>query len=161
MAEPQHFWYPIIPVQVLRVNREEIPAREGAPRRVEDVQRLMDKLAKFTKALVHGPDVGRLLAGLLERCACELTQLLVLGWFRERVFTIVGDRNPERSFDVIDDGGLRGQPREARTLRERAGRQGPGAKYKSVKPPQPKVRSFAEIAKTPFLVDSSVVPRSL
>lgn len=65
MTQPQSLRYPIIPVQVLRVNGQEVPRREWVPWRVEYIQRLMNQFTELAEALVDGSNIGRLLARTL------------------------------------------------------------------------------------------------
>lgn len=70
VPQPQNDRDTVVPVQVLRVDTEQVPAREPTARRVQYVQRLVYQLAKLAEALVHGPHVGRLLARALQGNTC-------------------------------------------------------------------------------------------
>lgn len=67
MAKSQHLGDPVIPVEVLGVNVEQVAASQRPPRRVQNVQALMDKLAQLTEALVYRAHVGWLLGAALQR----------------------------------------------------------------------------------------------
>ena len=69
MPQPENFWYPVVPVEVLRVDAQQFPRRQRLARRVQYVQRLVYELAQLAEALVHGPHVGRLLVRSLQRRA--------------------------------------------------------------------------------------------
>lgn len=62
MAQSQHLWYSVIPVEILGVDAQKVTAGQRSSWGVEDIETLVDKLTQFTKALVHRPDVGRLLS---------------------------------------------------------------------------------------------------
>ena len=53
VAQPQDLGDLVVPVQVLRVNLEQVPTGEWSARRMEYVQRLVNKLAELAEALVH------------------------------------------------------------------------------------------------------------
>lgn len=53
MAQPQHFGYPVVPVQVLRINVQEVPGSKGPSWGMEDVEGLVDELTQLAKALVY------------------------------------------------------------------------------------------------------------
>lgn len=61
MTQSEDFRYPVIPVQVLGVDAEEVTAGQRPAWRVEYVEALMYKLTQFAKTLVNGPNIGRLL----------------------------------------------------------------------------------------------------
>lgn len=67
MAETEDFRYSIVPVQILGIDVEEISRGQGVTRRVEDIERLVDKLTQLAKAFVDRSDVGRLCARSLKR----------------------------------------------------------------------------------------------
>lgn len=75
MSKPQNLRYPIVPIQVLCVYLEQIPAGKRPARGVKDVQRLVYKLAQLAKAFVHRPNVRWLFARLVQRSAWTTRQI--------------------------------------------------------------------------------------
>lgn len=69
VAQAEGPGYPVVPVEVLGINIEQIAGGQGLARRVQNVEGLVDQLAQLTKALVNGSDVGWLLARSLQRGA--------------------------------------------------------------------------------------------
>lgn len=83
VPQPQNDRDAVVPVQVLRVDAQQVPARQRAARRVQDVQRLVHQLAQLAETLVHGPHVGRLLARALKGDACAMCEVkFQSGWGR-------------------------------------------------------------------------------
>lgn len=56
----------VVPVEELCVDAEQFTTGYWAAWRVQHIQCLVYKLAQFTEALVHRPDIGRLLTGTLQ-----------------------------------------------------------------------------------------------
>lgn len=124
MSKSENFRNLIIPIQKLGIDVQKVAASERAAWRMKNVERLMNQLAKFTKAFVDRSNVGRLLTRPLQWGACAVVNI---GNHESssREPTIVSVRNPQGCFNVRHDGRLWWQLWETRALWQGACGQGP------------------------------------
>ena len=72
MAESQNLRYPIVPVEILGIDAQEISGCEGSPWGMKNIQGFMNKLTQLAEALVYRVHIGRLFTGPLQWGAYKL-----------------------------------------------------------------------------------------
>lgn len=65
LSKSESDWYRVVPVHESRVYEQNVRTPEWSAWCVECVKRVVNQFAQFAEALVHRPDVRRLLAELL------------------------------------------------------------------------------------------------
>ena len=69
MSEAEGFGDPVVPIEVLVVDIQQVAAGDGLDGGVQDVKRLVHELAQLAETLIHRADIGGLFAGPGERRA--------------------------------------------------------------------------------------------